>query len=437
MSQPVKANVSTIMSTAFGACLEWFDFSIFIFVTPMIAKNFFPHESNLIAIISSFGVFAAGYLMRPLGGIVFGNLGDKLGRKRILAITTGLMAFPMLITAVLPTYQTWGVVSVLLLLLMRMLQGFSVGGEYTGVLVMLLEQAPIKRRGFVTSLATCISGMGVLLSSLTVTLLISLLGSAAMTAWGWRLPFALGFVLAMFAFICQCRMKESPYFEQAKKQHKVAQLPVIDVLSQHPKEIFFVFVLTGFLGIAYYLSAAFLPSFLIDIMHLPKPAIMRITTIAAALYAFTAPLSGLLSDFIGRKPVLLVATLALAVLAYPLFLMMTSGNLLKIAIANFVLMLIVAADTAVFVTCINELFPTEQRFSGMSAGYNVGNAIFGGTTPLLATYFIGLFHSHFAPCFYLSITALLTVVMIFFMPETNRALVQSQAGLLPDNGITA
>lgn len=418
--QASSLSLLTIISTALGACLEWFDFSIFIYVTPMIAANFFPHENKFVSVIASFGIFAAGYLMRPLGGIIFGNLGDKLGRKKILKITTGLMAVPMLITAVLPTYAMWGGVAVILLLLMRMLQGFSVGGEYTGVLVMLLEQAPLRRRGAITSLATFISGFGVLLSSLLVTCLISILGEHAMYVWGWRLPFFIGFVLAVFAYVMQCFIKESPYFEDAKKQHKLVKLPVLHALRLYPKQMFFVFVLTGFLGIAYYMGAAFLPSYLISILHLPKLEIMRVTTLAAALYALVAPLSGFVSDYIGRKPILLVATLLLAILIYPFFLIIASGNMAYITIANCVYMAIVAIDTAVFVTCINELFPTEERFSGMSASYNVGNAIFGGTTPLVAAWFISLFGSHFAPSYYLMIAAMFTVGMVCLMPETNR-----------------
>ena len=167
----IKANKKTIQWTALGACLEWYEFSIFIYVTPMISKAFFPKESALVGLLLSFALFAIGYLMRPIGGILFGNFGDKWGRKKVLIITTGMMMLPMLGTAILPTYQQWGSTAALLLLSLRMIQGLSVGGEFTSVLTMLMEHAPKKHRAFTTSLASIVSGLGVVISAIVVTLL--------------------------------------------------------------------------------------------------------------------------------------------------------------------------------------------------------------------------------------------------------------------------
>ena len=316
MSNHVSFDKKTVFSTAIGACLEWYDFSIYMFTTPMITAAFFPQDNHIIALMSAFAIFAAGYLMRPLGGLFFSNMGDKFGRKKVLTLTTGLMCFPMLVTAMLPTYHQWGLLAVVLLLLMRMLQGFSVGGEYTGVLVMLQEQAPKQHRALITSIASVLSGIGMVLSSLTVTALTHWLGNEKMMAWGWRIPFLIGFLLALWAYQQQKQIHESPAFLKAVRKKRVVKLPFIEAIKCHPKEIFYVFTLAGFLGIACYLGLAFFPSYLTNIRHLPKKNVMDITSLCTILYLFFVPASAWLSDRIGRKPVLISTTILFIISSY-------------------------------------------------------------------------------------------------------------------------
>ena len=302
---------------------------------------------------------------------------------------------------------------------MRMLQGFSVGGEYTGVLVMLLEQAPINRRGRITSIGTFVSGTGVLLSSFTMLLLTTLFRNQTILAWGWRLPFALGFIMTIIILLLQIFMQESPYFEKAKQEKKIAKIPLWSAIRQYPRQIMMVMLLAGFLGIAYYMVTAFLPTYLIRIIHYPYYKAMLVTTLTAAVYAFSAPFCGHLTDLVGRKPVLLAGIGGIAILGYPMFVFLARGSTPEIYIAEMVLILLISASTAAFVTTINELFPTQERFSGMSTGYNIGNAIFGGTVPLVSTYLVHYTGNNIAPGWYLIITAIITLFLVKrFLPET-------------------
>lgn len=418
MPHLARSQKKTIFATAIGACLEWYDFSIYMFVTPMITANFFPKDNKIVALISAFAIFAAGYLMRPLAGIFFGNLGDKIGRKKVLAMTTGLMCIPMLGTAVLPTYHQWGIYSVIVLLLLRMAQGFSVGGEYTGVLVMLLEQAPDKRRALITSTASILSGLGVLLSLATVTLLNHTLGNAKMMIWGWRIPFFIGFLIALFAYKLQDSIKESPYYDQVKKEKKISSQPFLAAYRNHFKSIMYVIALAGFLGIPCYLALSYIPNYLINIRHFQKQSVFDAQTLATMIYLFFIPISALISDWYGRKPVLYTTTALFIVMSYPVFTLIAHGTLFMAYLGVTLMLAVYGAEAAVFVTAINELFPTEERYSGVSMGYNIGNALFGGTTPLVSMYLVKVSQNPLAPAWYLTFGATITMVLLFTLPET-------------------
>ncbi len=417
-TQVTPVSMKTILSAAFATLIEWFDFSIYIYIASYISQLFFPPQQGLAGLLETFAVFAVGYLMRPIGGIVFGQLGDRIGRKKTIMLTVACMGVSILMTSCLPTYQQIGIAAPILLLLARMLQGFSVGGEQTGVIVMLIEQSDQRYRGLYTSIATFISGNGVLLSSLLATVLINHLSHEQMLSFGWRIPYWIGSVLTVLALLFQSRMKESPFFEALSQEKHVDRTPMRGALKSHPWAITIVFFLTGYLGIAYYLNAAFLPNYLITILGTADHTAMVITSCAAFAYAYSAPFWGWLSDGVGRKPVLITGVIALAVFSYPLFLMLGSHHLAEMITAAVLMMLMVSACTPPFITTISELFPTEHRYSGVSFGYNVGNALMGGTTPLLSTYLISVTGHALAPCWYLVIASCCIMIVLLKMPET-------------------
>ena len=414
----MKIKKRTILWTAIGACLEWYEFSIFMYVTPMISLAFFPNQDPRVALLKSFGLFAIGYLMRPIGGIIFGNLGDKLGRRKVLIISTGLMMLPMLGTTILPNYHQWGLSAVIILLLFRMLQGLSVGGEYTSVLTMILEHAPRQHRALTTSMASVISAFGVVLSASVVTLLIRILGNEAMFAWGWRIPFFIGFILSGVAFFCQLKIHESPAFNLAKKQKSLSKTPLLKAFKEHPKSLFYAFLITGFLGIPCYIGLAFFPNFLIKFFQMDPQAVMQITTLCTFIYIPFIPLCAYIADRVGRKPVLLTSTVLFIIIAYPAFMLINSQNLAEAFFGNALILIIYGCAVAAFITIINEFFPTEQRLSGVSSAYNIGNASIAGTTPLLCQFLISHTQSYYAPAWYLMIAAAITLCFIVKMPET-------------------
>ena len=417
--KPHKVSKRNVFYAAIATAAEYYDFTLFAYVAIYISHNFFPSSDPTIAMLSAFGMFASGYIMRPLGGIILGNMGDKYGRKYVLKIAMFLMMLSVLIIAFVPTTSSIGITAVILMVLARMIQGFSIGGEYNGVLALLVEQAPRYKRASITSWGTFIEGNGVLLSTIVVFLCTYYFTSEQMYDFGWRIPYYVGFALVVFAFLCILRLKESEEFKEAQQCNKLEKVPVLTALKEYPLQIMQVFFLAGYLGIAYYMAAAFIPSFLVDHHFFNENDAMLITMIAAVFYAYSAPFWGRLSDKIGRKPMLLGSSFLLGLLCYPLFMLLTLGSLFWAGFAYCIFMLLIAAGTATFVTAINELFPTHLRFSGVATGYNVSNAIFGGTTPLVAGGLIALTAWDFAPSIYLIIASIVVILVVLTMKETN------------------
>ncbi|WP_151193183.1 MFS transporter [Cysteiniphilum sp. JM-1] len=408
----------TVAITTLGAALEWFEFSLYGYLATYLSILFFPDENRTVGLITVFGIFAASYFMRPLGGFVLGSIGDRLGRRYAITLSIGLMCIPMFIMTIMPTYNSFGIWAVVILILARMIQGFSVGGEYTGVLIMLAESAPKQYRGFATALAAMSSQVGTILSAVVVGVLATVFSKAQMLEYGWRVAFLIGFVFALTSMFLQHSVRESPFFEEVKKSKKALKNPLMTALKGPKMPLVWVFVLTGYIGIAYYMMATFLPNNFIATRHLDVSIVMWITVVISVVYAVFSPLFGWFADLWGRKVILNVPIFLLLILAYPMFIWLNYGGIVQILIAESIFALLVAAMTASFQVAISELFPTECRYSGMSAAYNVGNALFAGTTPMISLMLVDASGSHYAPCYYLIITSIITLAVIYKMPET-------------------
>ncbi|GAB4223432.1 MAG: MFS transporter [Francisella sp.] len=407
-----------IIFAGLATSVEYFDFALFAYVTVFISATFFPDNNSTVSIIKTFGMFAAGYLMRPIGGIFFGNLGDKVGRKKVLIITVSLMFISTAIIAFTPGYKQIGITSVILIILARMMQGFSIGGEYNGVLAILSEQAPDNKRGFITSFGTFFSGFGVFLGTVVVFIFSSFLSEEQMHSYGWRLCFIIGMLMAALVLILQFRQDESPEYLKAKNDNVIEDLPVVSAIKNYFYQIFVVFALAGYLGIVYYMLSAFIPSLLEGTLHYSTNTAMLVTMIASICYFATAPLWGAVSDRVGRKRVLLTSCTLIGILIYPsLFIINTIHSPLLSCIVMSILMLLISAATATFVVAINELFPTHLRFSGVATGYNISNALLGGTVPLVSSLLM-VYFGKMAPGLYATIASVIIVIIIAKMPET-------------------
>lgn len=403
---------------AVGTTLEWFDFTLYVYLSPVIAQLFFPSEDELASLMATFGVFAAGYLMRPLGALFFGSYGDRRGRKAALTLSVAMMSGPMIVIGLLPTHDDIGAAAPILLVLLRLVQGFSVGGEFGGSIVLLEESAPPGRRGYVTNLALATAGIGFLVSSLTATLLHAVLSTSQMDEWGWRLPFFLGAAIGVFAFVMRRQMDETESFTAAKESGQLAEAPVRQLLRTERGALLAVFLLVGYSGLTYYLAATFIPSWLQSVIDAEPAEALLAATVGALLYTVLTPFAGLLSDRLGRRVVMAAGALALAIAAYPLFDLMSDGTFASVLVGEVVLMLLVIVFAGPSTPTFTELFGTATRYSGVAVGYGLGMALFGGTAPLLATGLIKWTGSDLAPSYMLIAASLLILVVVASIRET-------------------
>ncbi len=407
-----------VRGAAIGNTVEWFDFAIYGFLATYIAEKFFPPGDETAALLSTFAIFAAAFFMRPLGGFFFGPLGDRIGRQKVLALVILLMSGSTFAIGLVPSYDAIGVFAPLLLLFLRCLQGFSAGGEYGSGACFLAEYAPDKHRGFVVSFLVWSVVVGFLLGSLTVTGLEAVLSESAMDSYGWRIPFLIAGVLGAVGLYIRLRLSDTPEFEALRDEGEVAESPLKEAVTTSWRPILQIAGLVVIHNVGFYIVFTFLPSYFTKTLGFTKMDAFVSITVASLVAIILIPPLGALSDRIGRKPLLIAGSLAFAVFAYPLFLLLNTG-LLGAAIAAHAGL---AAIESVFV-CASlaagaELFATRVRSSGYSIGYNVSVAIFGGTAPYVATWLVANTGNELAPAFYVIAAAVVTLVTVLTMRET-------------------
>ncbi len=395
----------SIVAGAIGNMLEWYDFAVFGFVAPAIGSQFFPSEDRLAGLLNTFAVFAVGYLARPLGGMLFGHLGDRIGRKRALQLSIIMMAVPTSLIAVLPTHAEIGVWAAVLLVLLRLAQGFSVGGEFIGSVCYLVEVAPANKRGFYGSYAVFSTVGGMLLGSAVAAALNLALSPEAIAAWGWRLPFFGGIVLGFTGWNLRRHLLETPAFEDIVRQDKTSLHPGLRALRQMPFEVTQVGVMVMLLGVGIYTLFIWMPTYLTHILVPPVPHALIVNTLAMILMIALMPVAGRLTDRAGYKPVLVGAMIATAVAVYPLFVWIDTGGLTAMIVAMIVFAVVNGFLQGPTPLAMVDQFPVEIRYSAMAAGYNVSMAVFGGTAPLVTTWLISKTGNLAAPAWYVAAIA--------------------------------
>jgi MFS transporter, MHS family, proline/betaine transporter len=415
-------NTSTLRKVITGASIgnavEWFDFAIYGFLATFIAANFFPSGNETAALLNTFAIFAAAFFVRPLGGFVFGPLGDRIGRQRVLALVILLMAASTLAIGLLPTYHAIGVAAPLLLLFLRCLQGFSAGGEYGGGAVYLAEYSSDRRRGFTITFMVWSGVLGFLLGSVTVTILQAALPAGAMDSYGWRIPFLIAGPLGLVGLYIRLRLDDTPAFTELSQAGEVAASPLKEAVRTAWRPILQVIGLMIIFNIGYYVVFTYLPTYFIRTLHYTKTdAFVSITVACLVALLLILPLAAL-SDRIGRRPLLIAGSLGFAILAYPLFLLLNSGSLVAAISAHAALAVIESVFISAAVAAGVELFATRVRYSGFSIGYNVCVALFGGTTPYVVTWLIGHTGNALAPAFYVIGAAVASLVTVLTLRET-------------------
>lgn len=408
----------TVLFSSVGEIVEWFDFMIYLSLVPILARVFFGETHTKAHLFAILGIFAAAYLARPHGAILFGRLGDRLGRKRALIVSALVMSVAKLVEGSLPTYDDIGIAAAILFVLARLFSGFSLGGEFAGTIVMLFETAMPRHRALTTSLASMMAGGGVLLAAGLVTALIALLSAEDMQAWGWRIPFFVGSGVGLIALAFRLWVPETPMFEEVEEEGLRARKPLKEAVKDDTSGAAVAFAMSSFTALSYYLVIAFLPTYLQSFVGMDHVSALTITTIATVLSIAVIPISGLVSDNVGRKPVLISSSLAFIVLSISQFWMLASGQFWLTLAGALVLVVPVACFMAPAHTTAMEHLPTRVRYSGFALGYNAGAAIFGGTTPLIAAWLIHGTGWLTAPAGYLLLAATIILIVCWRLKET-------------------
>ena len=407
---------ASLVIAGFSTIVEWYDFTLYLYFATVLSRLFFGGGEG--ALLTTLGGFAIAYLARPFGAVVFGHIGDRHGRRRMMLVSMAMMSLAMLATGLLPTRSVIGPTAGVLLLVMRTIMGFSVGGEYTGVVAYLMEGAPAHRRGLVTSLAAAASEVGGLLAVGISAATIALTSEVTLAAWGWRIPFLFGAVLAGAVLVARATIEESPDFERQQAAGTVPASPLRHSLANHRKGIARGFAISALGSITYYVGITYVPTFLTSAGKLGEGSALTLSTLAAVAVIAVTPFVGLLSDRVGRSPVLVMLAIAAALLPMLMFSLMASGSAGRALFGAVMLAAVAGGVSAVGAVTTAEQFPGEGRLSGLAFGATAATAVFGGLTPWLAQLLIGRTGWPLVPGAMIAVVALCVLPVLLMLPKT-------------------
>lgn len=405
-SRRVKRN---IIGGVVGNVLEWYDFAVFGYFAPVIGSQFFPSEDPLASTLNAFGVFAVGYVMRPIGGLLFGYFGDKLGRKRALELSILLMALPTTAVGLLPTHTQVGIFAAILLVLLRLLQGLSVGGEYIGSIAFLAEIAPPDRRGLWGSFTSSSSNAGIMLGSAVAAVAHFFFDPADLYSWGWRVPFLLGIIVGLAGLWLRTGLTETEQFESLRLRGEIHHNPVLAVLRSQRGDLVRLCALLMLFGGGFYTVFVWWPTYLNTMLRPPIPHALFVNTICIVVVMALAPMTGLLSDLTSRRAVMAPAILGVAVVAYPLIAWTDHGSFGAALASQLLLTALLSGICGPLAATMAETFHTQYRYSGVAIAYNTIVGLVGGTAPLICTWLISRTGDIAAPAYYLIFLALVSL----------------------------
>jgi MHS family proline/betaine transporter-like MFS transporter len=411
-----RVSRASLAIAAFSTIVEWYDFTLYLYFATVLARVFYGGGGG--GLLITLGGFAIAYLMRPLGAIFFGHIGDRHGRRYMLLMSVALMTAAMLATALLPTRAVIGPSAGWLLFLLRCVMGFSVGGEYTGVVAYLLEGARPERRGLITSCAAAASEVGALLAVGISALTASALSDLSLDAWGWRIPFLFGAALAATVWIARSTMHESPEFHRQRDEGTVPAEPLRYALTHHRAGIARAFCISALGSITYYVGITYVPAFLTSAGSLSERVALWLSTAAAVVVILVTPLFGLWSDRSGRRPVLMTLALVNVALPTAMFALMASGSQLYALFGAVMLAALAGGVSAVGAVTTAEQFPGEGRVTGLALGATMATAIFGGLTPYVAQLLVERTGWAMAPGAMIAVVALCVLPVYYLMRET-------------------
>ncbi|KZE44682.1 MFS transporter [Brevibacillus parabrevis] len=410
-----KALIASLM----GSSIEWFDFFLYGTMASLVFnKLFFPSSDPTVGLLLSYLSFGLPFFIRPLGGVIFSHIGDKIGRKKTLVLTLSLMGGATVLIGLLPDYDSIGVWAPILLVLMRLIQGLGIGGEWGGALLLAVEYSGKGRRGFFGSIPQMGVTIGMLLGTLAISLM-STLPEDQFLAWGWRVPFILSAALVFVGLWIRNGIDETPAFQNAKASGNIAKVPIVDTFRYHWKSVLIAVgakvVETG----PFYIFSTFVIAYATKYLEYDRITALNAVTIATLVTTIAIPFMGKLSDKIGRKPLYIGGTIAMMLFAFPYFYMLSLKSALWLTVATVIgLGILWAPVTAVLGTLFSEIFSTNVRYTGVTVGYQLGAALAGGTAPLIATALLSAYNSWVPVALYIVLCGIISLVAIFATKET-------------------
>ncbi len=411
-------------ASALGNCMEWFDFGVYSYLAATLGKVFFPGASPAAQVISSFATFAAAFVVRPLGGLFFGPLGDRVGRQKVLATTMIMMALGTFAIGLIPSYATIGIAAPILLLLARMVQGFSTGGEYGGATTFVAEYSPDRRRGFLSSWLDFGTFVGYALGSALVTVLNLSLSDEQMLAWGWRLPFLIAGPLGVIGLYMRLKLEESPAFQQQLDEHEKglaqesAGSEFKTIVREHWRPLLICMGLVLLYNVTNYMVTGYLPTYQTETLNRSSGFADVLVLMGMVWIVLLITFLGRLSDHVGRRPLYAGGAAAMIVLAVPAFLLLKADGIWAPVLGVLLLSTLLACFAAPSAATLPALFPTAVRYAAMAIGFNFAVAAFGGTTPLVTEALVSITGDDLMPAYYLMVAGAIGLVAVKFLPES-------------------
>ncbi|GFZ75906.1 MFS transporter [Compostibacillus humi] len=417
----MEKNVSkrVLVASLVGSSIEWFDYFLYGTVAGLVFnKIFFPAEDPTVGLLLSYASFALAFFIRPLGGIIFSHIGDKIGRKRTLVLTLSLMGGATAAMGLLPTYETIGIMAPILLIALRLIQGIGLGGEWGGALLLAYEYAPENKKGLFGSIPQMGVTIGLLLGTLVMSLM-TLMPDDAFMVWGWRIPFILSAILVIFGLWIRKGIDETPEFKKVQEKGEVAKVPLFETMRTHWREVLIAIGGKVVETAPFYIFGTFIVSYATNNLGFDSTSPLNAVTIATIITTLLIPIMGRLSDNVGRRPLYIWGTLLMIAFAFPYFWILNLKTNASLIIATVIgLGIIWAPITAVLGTMFSEIFKSNVRYTGVSLGYQIGAAAAGGTAPLIATALLGAFNNSYVPvAIYIIFTSLISLISVMFVRE--------------------
>nr|WP_304219901.1 MFS transporter [Fredinandcohnia onubensis] len=409
-----KVEKKVLVASLVGSSIEWFDYFLYGTVAALVFNTAFFHSDDpTVGLMLAYASFALSFFIRPLGGVIFSHIGDKIGRKKTLVLTLSLMGGATVLMGFLPTYDQIGVIAPILLILLRLIQGIGLGGEWGGALLLAVEYAPKEKRGLFGSIPQMGVTVGLLLGTLALSLM-TLLPEAAFMSWGWRVPFILSAFLVIFGLWIRKGIEETPSFKKVQEKGEVAKIPFIETMRTHWKEVLIAVGAKVVETAPFYIFGTFIVSYATSQLGFSRTATLNAVTIATIVTTLLIPIMGRLSDKFGRKKLYVGGTILMMLYAFPYFWLLHQGSVALLIVATILgLGIIWAPITAVLGTMFSEIFKSNVRYTGITLGYQIGAAVAGGTAPLVATALLATFNDSYVPvALYIILTAAISLIAV-------------------------